>query len=113
LQFSSSRWCSLRLIVFLSMLLLSFSPYYSPSCPTAFLFTLLGFPLHATTILFGYSSIFSTRFFASLFFSLHHSPLFFVLLFLVCCYSLKNLVLHSFLQELRVVGTQKLKTNIF
>jgi hypothetical protein len=41
-----------RLIVFLFTLLLSFSHYCSHLCVVAFIFTLLGFPHHATTLLF-------------------------------------------------------------
>jgi hypothetical protein len=53
---------------------------------------LLGFPLRVVALLFGYSSILSRRFFAVLLSFLCCSPFLFVLL-LVCCYSLKNLVL--------------------
>ncbi len=63
----------------------------SPLCLTALLFTLLGFFLSAVVLLFGCSFILGTRFLVLLFSSSCYYAFFTV--FLVCCYSLNNLVL--------------------
>jgi hypothetical protein len=70
-------------------LLFFFSPYCSPFC-TALLFSFLH---QVVDFLFGYSSILGIRFFVLLFFSSWCYVFLFVLLLLVCCYSLNNLVL--------------------
>jgi hypothetical protein len=68
LLFSSLCYCSfLHPIVFIFMLLLSFSPYYFPFRIVVFLFVLFGFPFRSIVLLFGCTSNLGTRFFALLF----------------------------------------------
>ncbi len=70
--------------------LLSFSHYYSPLCHVLF-FVLLGIPLCDVIILFGCFFILSTRFITLLLSFSRCYVILFMLLLLVCCYSLKNL----------------------